>query len=82
MVRAMLPAGEFLEIFIDTPLAVAEGRDVKGLYKKARSGELKNFTGIDSPYEAPASPEVRIDTTRMSAEEAANLIVDTLLGDN
>ena len=82
MVRAMLPAGEFFEVFVDTPLAVAEGRDVKGLYKKARSGELKNFTGIDSPYEAPADPEVRIDTTRMSAEDAASLIVDTLLGDN
>jgi bifunctional enzyme CysN/CysC len=81
MVRAMLPEGEFLEVFIDTPLAVAEERDVKGLYKKARSGQLKNFTGIDSPYEAPAQPEIRIDTTRMSAEDAANLIVDTLLGD-
>jgi bifunctional enzyme CysN/CysC len=81
MVRAMLPEGEFHEVFIDTPLAVAESRDVKGLYKKARSGELKNFTGIDSPYEAPANPEVRIDTTRMSADEAASLIVDTLLGD-
>jgi bifunctional enzyme CysN/CysC len=81
MVRAMLPAGEFLEVFIDTPLPVAESRDVKGLYKKARSGELKNFTGIDSPYEAPANPEIRIDTIKMSAEEAASLIVDTLLGD-
>ena len=81
MVRAMLPEGEFLEVFIDTPLAVAESRDVKGLYKKAREGTLKNFTGIDSPYEAPANPEVRIDTTAMSAEEAATLIVDTLLGD-
>jgi bifunctional enzyme CysN/CysC len=82
MVRAMLPAGEFLEVFIDTPLAVAESRDVKGLYKKARSGELKNFTGIDSPYEAPANPEIRIDTTQMTPEEAASLIVDILLGDS
>ncbi|MCP5402873.1 MAG: sulfate adenylyltransferase subunit CysN [Novosphingobium sp.] len=81
MVRAMLPEGEFYEVFIDTPLAVAEERDVKGLYKKARSGELKNFTGIDSPYETPASPEIRIDTTKMSPEEAATLVVDTLLGD-
>ncbi|CDO37679.1 MULTISPECIES: sulfate adenylyltransferase subunit CysN [Novosphingobium] len=81
MVRSMLPDGEFFEVFIDTPLKVAEARDVKGLYKKARSGELKNFTGIDSPYEAPRSPEIRIDTTKMSPEEAANLIVDTLLGD-
>ena len=81
MVRSMLPGGEFLEVFIDTPLAVAESRDVKGLYKKARSGELKNFTGIDSPYEAPANPEIRIDTTSLSPEDAATLIVDTLLGD-
>ncbi|MDE8653484.1 sulfate adenylyltransferase subunit CysN [Novosphingobium album (ex Liu et al. 2023)] len=81
MVRAMLPEGEFFEVFIDTPLKVAEARDVKGLYKKARSGQLKNFTGIDSPYEAPRNPEVRIDTTTMSPEEAATLIVDTLLGD-
>lgn len=81
MVRAMLPEGEFLEVFIDTPLKVAEARDVKGLYKKARSGQLKNFTGIDSPYEAPRNPEVRVDTTTMSPEDAATLIVDTLLGD-
>jgi bifunctional enzyme CysN/CysC len=81
MVRAMLPEGEFIEVFIDTPLEVAEARDVKGLYKKARSGELKNFTGIDSPYEAPDSPEIRIDTTTMSPEDAASFIVDKLLGD-
>jgi bifunctional enzyme CysN/CysC len=80
MVRAMLPEGEFLEIFIDTPLAEAERRDVKGLYKKARAGQLKNFTGIDSPYEAPEAPEIRIDTTAMTAEEAADLIVERLLG--
>jgi bifunctional enzyme CysN/CysC len=81
MVRNMVPEGEFIEVFIDTPLAEAERRDVKGLYKKARSGHLKNFTGIDSPYEAPANPEIRIDTTNMTPEAAANLIVDTLLGD-
>ncbi|TYC86859.1 sulfate adenylyltransferase subunit CysN [Novosphingobium sp. BW1] len=81
LVRAMLPEGEFLEVFIDTPLKVAEARDVKGLYKKARAGELKNFTGIDSPYEAPRNPEIRVDTTKLSPEEAADLIVDTLLGD-
>ena len=81
MVRSMMPEGEFFEVFIDTPLKVAEARDVKGLYKKAREGKLKNFTGIDSPYEAPRSPEIRIDTTTMSPEEAADLIVDTLLGD-
>ncbi|MGF7152702.1 sulfate adenylyltransferase subunit CysN [Novosphingobium gossypii] len=81
MVRAMMPEGEFIEVFIDTPLRIAEARDVKGLYKKARSGELKNFTGIDSPYEAPRNPEIRIDTTLVSPEEAAELIVNTLLGD-
>ncbi len=80
MVRAMLPEGEFFEIFIDTPLEEAERRDVKGLYKKARSGQLKNFTGIDSPYEAPQSPEIHIDTTRITPEEAADLIVERLLG--
>ena len=81
LVRSMLPEGEFFEVFIDTPLEEAEKRDVKGLYKKAHSGELKNFTGIDSPYEAPGRPEVRIDTTRMTPEQAAQLAVDTLLGD-
>lgn len=81
MVRSMLPGGEFIEVFVDTPLAVAESRDVKGLYKKARSGELKNFTGIDSPYEVPVHPEIRIDTTNLTPEAAAALIVDTLLGD-
>ena len=82
MVRAMLPPGEFIEVFIDTPLADAEKRDVKGLYKKARSGQLKNFTGIDSPYEAPQSPEVRIDTTGLTAQQAADLIVERLLEGN
>ena len=80
MVRSMLPEGEFIEVFIDTPLAEAEKRDVKGLYKKARAGQLKNFTGIDSPYEAPEQPEIRIDTTAMTPEEAADLIIDRLLG--
>jgi bifunctional enzyme CysN/CysC len=79
MVRAMVPDGEFIEIFVDTPLAEAEKRDAKGLYAKARAGELRNFTGIDSPYEAPQSPEVRIDTTKMSAEQAADLIVEELM---
>jgi bifunctional enzyme CysN/CysC len=81
LVRSMLPEGEFIEVFIDTPLRIAESRDVKGLYKKARAGELKNFTGIDSPYEAPRDPEIRIDTQAMTVEEAATLIVDRLLGD-
>ena len=81
MVRNMMAPGEFLEVFIDTPLEVAEVRDVKGLYKKARSGQLPNFTGIDSPYEAPASPEIRIDTGKLSPQEAAELIVNSLLVD-
>ena len=80
MVRAMLPEGEFLEIFVDTPLAEAERRDVKGLYKKARAGSLKNFTGIDSPYEAPERPDIRIDTTRTTPEDAAEAIVERLVG--
>ncbi len=79
LVRRMLPEGEFFEIFVDTPLAEAERRDVKGLYAKARSGELKNFTGIDSPYERPEQPDIRIDTTMTSVEEAAEMIVERLL---
>ncbi|WP_071797564.1 sulfate adenylyltransferase subunit CysN [Natronohydrobacter thiooxidans] len=79
MVRAMMQPGEFVEIFIDTPLEEAEKRDVKGLYAKARAGQLKNFTGIDSPYEAPEAPQIRIDTARMSAEEAADLIIAKLI---
>ncbi|MFS0772655.1 sulfate adenylyltransferase subunit CysN [Sphingomonas sp. 1P08PE] len=80
MVRAMMAPGEFVEIHIDTPLAEAEARDVKGLYAKARSGQLKNFTGIDSPYEAPVDPEIRIDTIVMSADDAAETIVKHLIG--
>ncbi len=79
MVRGLMQPGEFLEVFVDTPLDVAEGRDVKGLYAKARSGQLKNFTGIDSPYEDPDAPELRIDTTQMSAEEAADVIIARLI---
>jgi bifunctional enzyme CysN/CysC len=78
--RALFGEGEFFEIFIDTPFAEAEKRDVKGLYKKARKGELKNFTGIDSPYEAPESPEMRIDTTTFDAEQAADRIIEHLTG--
>nr|WP_315458085.1 sulfate adenylyltransferase subunit CysN [uncultured Sphingorhabdus sp.] len=80
MARRMMPAGDFIEIFIDTPLEEAEKRDVKGLYKKARSGTLKNFTGIDSPYEHPIAPEIHIDTTRMSPEQAAEIIVEQVVG--
>ena len=79
MVRAMMRQGEFIEVHVDTPLADAEARDVKGLYKKAREGQLKNFTGIDSPYEAPLAPELRIDTTQMTAEEAADLLIEMLI---
>jgi bifunctional enzyme CysN/CysC len=78
MARDLVETSEFIEIFVDTPLAVAEARDVKGLYKKARSGALKNFTGIDSPYEAPIAPEIHIDTTRVTPEQAADLIVERL----
>jgi len=79
LVRAMLPPGEFVEVFVDTPLSVAEARDVKGLYAKARAGQLKNFTGIDSPYEAPEHPEIRIDTTTMTPDQAADLIIARLI---
>jgi bifunctional enzyme CysN/CysC len=75
MARALFEPGEFIEVFVDTPLAVAETRDVKGLYRKARRGELKNFTGIDSPYEPPERAEIRLDTTRLTAEEAADVVV-------
>jgi bifunctional enzyme CysN/CysC len=81
LARSLRGEGEFVEVFIDTPLAEAEKRDVKGLYKKARAGELKNFTGVDSPYEAPENPEIRIDTTGLSAVEAAEKIVAWLDGE-
>ncbi len=80
MARDLMAPGEFLEVYVDTPLAVAEQRDVKGLYKKARAGELKNFTGIDSPYEAPENPEITVDTTTMTAAEAAERIVQIMDG--
>jgi bifunctional enzyme CysN/CysC len=80
LARDILEPGEFIEVFVDTPLAVAEARDVKGLYKKARSGQLKNFTGVDSPYEAPETPELRIDTTAIDPVEAAEKIVAWLEG--
>ena len=80
MVRELMAAGEFLEVYVDTPLEVAEARDVKGLYAKARAGVLKNFTGIDSPYEAPEAPELVVNTAALSAEEAADRVVAALLG--
>ena len=79
MVRSMLGPDEFIEIFVDTPLAEAERRDTKGLYAKARAGELANFTGIDSPYEPPENPEIRVDTLKLSAEQAADTIIEELL---
>ncbi|UYH54153.1 sulfate adenylyltransferase subunit CysN [Qipengyuania sp. SS22] len=79
LVRDMIDSGEFIEIHVDTPLEVAEARDVKGLYKKAREGKLKNFTGIDSPYEAPESPEIRVNTVEMTPEEAADYIIGEIL---
>lgn len=79
LVRDMIDGGEFIEIHVDTPLEVAEARDVKGLYKKAREGKLKNFTGIDSPYEAPESPEIRVNTVEMTPEEAADYIIGKIL---
>jgi bifunctional enzyme CysN/CysC len=78
MARALVEQGEFIEVFVDTPLAVAESRDPKGLYKKARAGAIKNFTGIDSAYEPPENPEIAIDTTRETPEEAAERIVKYL----
>jgi len=75
----MMQPGEFIEVFVDTPLDIAEGRDVKGLYAKARAGQLKNFTGIDSPYEAPQNAELHIDTTSLTADEAADLIIARLI---
>ena len=78
MVRAIIPEGEFVEIFVDTPLDVAEARDVKGLYRKARAGNLKNFTGIDSPYEAPEQPEICVNTVKTTPVEAAEAIIRRL----
>ena len=78
LARSLFAKGEFLEIYVDTPLAEAERRDPKGLYKKARANQIKNFTGIDSPYEPPESPELHLDTTKLSAEAAAQRVVELL----
>ena len=75
MARELMAEGEFIEIFVDTPLDVAERRDTKGLYKKARQGELKHFTGVDSPYEVPEHAEIRVETVQLAPEAAADLIV-------
>jgi len=79
MVRRIINPRDFIEIFINTPLEIAEKRDVKGLYSKARSGKLKNFTGVDSPYEPPQKPDISIDTTKMTVDQAANIIVKMIL---
>jgi bifunctional enzyme CysN/CysC len=78
LARSLVEDGEFMEIHVDTPLDVAESRDVKGLYKKARRGELRNFTGIDSPYEAPETPDLRLNTAEIAAERAADLVIELL----
>ncbi len=82
MARSLVSENEFVEVFVDTPLSVCEERDVKGLYAKARSGEIPNFTGISSPFEGPKNPEIRIDTTKISAEEAANQIIEFITSYN
>jgi adenylylsulfate kinase-like enzyme len=81
MARELLEEGEFFEIYVNTPLDVCERRDPKGLYKKARSGQLKNFTGIDSAYEAPEKPEITVEAGNTPAEELAEEIVRELLGE-
>ncbi|MBA6389387.1 adenylyl-sulfate kinase [Colwellia sp. BRX10-3] len=79
MAANKLDAGEFIEVFIDTPIAICEQRDPKGLYKKARAGEIKDFTGIDSTYEAPTNPAIHIDTANKSIEQCAQQVVDYLI---
>ena len=79
LVRNLMPAGEFIEVFMDTPLDTCEQRDPKGLYEKARAGEIRNFTGIDSPYEAPERPEVRLDTSVMSVDQCVDRLIGYLL---
>ena len=79
LVRNLFPAGEFIEVFMDTPLETCEERDPKGLYEKARAGKIKDFTGIDSPYEAPERPEVSLDTSEMSVDDCVNRLINYLL---
>ena len=78
MARERVDADEFVEVFVDTPIEVAEARDAKGLYAKARAGEIKNFTGIDSPYEAPETPEIHLEMNGQSAEDAAGTVIKWL----
>lgn len=79
LVRNLFPAGEFIEVFMDTPLETCEDRDPKGLYEKARAGKIKHFTGIDSPYETPERPEVRLDTSKMSVDDCVNRLISYML---
>ena len=79
MIRDLLPEGDFVEVFVDTPLEVCEQRDPKGLYERARTGEIRNFTGISAPYEAPEHPEVRVDTTTCTPEECVAQIMEHVL---
>lgn len=78
MVRELMPDGEFIEVYVQTPLEIAEQRDVKGLYAKARAGQIKNFTGIDSPYDEPEAAEIVVDTAVLSADEAADAILTAI----
>ena len=78
LVRGLVGDGEFIEVFVHAPLNILEKRDPKGLYKKARSGEISNFTGIDSPYENPENPEVFIDTSKLSIEDSVKTLMDYL----
>jgi adenylylsulfate kinase len=79
LVRKLFPAGEFIEVFMDAPIEACESRDPKGLYQKARSGQIKDFTGIDSPYEVPGHPELRLDTSRMSVDDCVEVLFAYLL---
>ena len=79
LVRKLFPAGEFIEVFMDASIETCESRDPKGLYQKARSGQIKDFTGIDSPYEVPAHPELRLDTSRMSVDDCVEVLFAYLL---
>ena len=78
MARALFKVGEFVEVFVDTPMEVCEDRDVKGLYAKARRGDLKNFTGIDSPYEAPECPELHLGPASLTPAECVEKIICVL----
>lgn len=79
MAKSIIGQDDFIEVFINTPLEVCEARDVKGLYKKARAGEIKNFTGIDAPYEAPINPQIEIKTVELSIKESCDLIIKYLI---